>query len=102
MSTFPPVVDTAHSIFLAVFPDGTKVSVADHDSNVCLKVTLSGTIVLHIGDNPSESLFSGDSDGQRANHSAAGHSYLNTVEKAMVIANIGLANHADCLDPGTL
>eukprot|EP00957_Ditylum_brightwellii_P102262 7795400-Ditylum_brightwellii.AAC.1 len=31
--------------------------------------------------------------------SAARHSYLNTVERLMSIENIGLTNHATCLDP---
>eukprot|EP00957_Ditylum_brightwellii_P187928 14308328-Ditylum_brightwellii.AAC.1 len=33
--------------------------------------------------------------------SAAGHSYLNTIEWVISIANIGLANHATELDPTT-
>ena len=38
-------------------------------------------------------------ENTNAHQSAAGHSYLNTIERAMSNINIGLANYATCLDP---
>eukprot|EP00957_Ditylum_brightwellii_P005893 447610-Ditylum_brightwellii.AAC.1 len=44
-----------------------------------------------------------DGGDRNFNHleNAAGHSYLNTIEWVLSIANIGLANHASELDPAT-
>ena len=57
-----PVVATSHSKSKEILPSNTEVHGSDHDYS-CYKATPSLSARFHIGEDPTESLFSSGKDG---------------------------------------